>query len=347
MTVEVQERSSVLDLYLASGSVVGQEKARKQMAVLLHRQAQVAEGLLPYSNGAVIGGRSGTGKTMMARLMCRHSGLPFAETNATRYTEAGYAGLDLNKMFLPLLEATASMKDALTGEPPPTVPSVLHRPDIQQIVEAAQVGVVLLDEFDKWMLRVNHVTGKKDNAIQADLLKMIEGSCEYISDNEDEVGILFDTSRVLILCAGAFVNLQGIVARRLDKQMDDVTIWDQITQEDFVKYGVLPELAGRLSTHIFLKPLQVHHLQEILLAPGGLADEYRQRFEAVGCQWAVPPEGFQQIAATAIQRETGARAVEHICWQVFAEALFEASVSERAVKVIYLPMKAKAWLEAV
>src|SRR5205085_663163 len=93
-------------------AVVGQEKARRQMAVLLDRQWQVADGFLQEAHGAIVGGRSGVGKTMLARLMCSESGLPFADVNATRYTEAGYAGLDLQQMFLPLLESAARLYDA-------------------------------------------------------------------------------------------------------------------------------------------------------------------------------------------------------------------------------------------
>lgn len=336
-------RPSVLDLYLGTAAVKGQEIARKQMATLLARQGEVAEGLHEAAPGALIAGRSGSGKTMLARMMCRMSGLPFSETNATRYTEAGYAGLDLNKMFLPLMESAAQIIDAEKApEDREQVPNVLARSDIREVVALAQKGVVLLDEFDKWMLRINHVTGEKDMAIQADLLKMIEGCEEYVSDNEDEVGVLFDTTRVLILCAGAFVRLPRLVAKRIEKEESDVTLWDQITQEDFVAYGVLPELAGRLATHIFLRPLRMEHLVDILMAEDGLASEYQRRFEAVGCEWDVGREGLQKIAELALRRETGARAVDHIMFKVFGEALFEASVAEHPSRVHFDPTLAKA-----
>lgn len=336
-------RSPVLELFLATSAVKGQEIARKQMATLLARQREVANGKYESSPGALIAGRSGSGKTMLARMMCRVSGLPFSETNATRYTEAGYAGLDLNKMFLPLMESAAQIIDASKApEDREQVPSVLNRSDIREVVALAETGVVLLDEFDKWMLRINHVTGEKDMAIQADLLKMIEGCEEYVSDTEDEVGVLFNTSRVLILCAGAFVRLPRIVARRIEKEESDVTLWDQITQEDFVAYGVLPELAGRLATHIFLRPLRMEHLVDILESEGGLAVEYRRRFETLGCKWDVSRPGLQKIADLALRRETGARAVDHIMWKVFGEALFDASVADRPTTVHFDPTMPKA-----
>lgn len=351
-------RSRTLDLFLGTGHIIGQEKARKQMAVLFERQWQVVEGKFPKSGAALIGGRSGTGKTALARSMCELSGLPFAEVSATRFIETGYAGLYLQEMFIPLLESAAAMYDDRQEEPRGAVllgaadpgDTPLFKRDakeLREITELAQTGVVLLDEFDKWMLRINHVTGQRDTAIQADLLKMIEGSVEYVSDNEDLVGIPFDTSRVLILCAGAFVTLQASVAKRLEKRQDDDVIWDLITQEDFVRYGLLPELAGRLSTHIFLRPLKTDHLETILRGENGVLDEYQQRFEAVGCRWSVSREGIRSIAEQAMLRETGARAVDHLMHRIFGEALYEAAVAEVPVEVQYHTMWPKARVVAL
>src|SRR5437773_7793927 len=263
--VEVATRSKALDLYLASGAVVGQDRARKEMAALLERQWMVSEGRFDKSSAALLAGRSGTGKTMSARLMCSHLDLPYAEADATRYTESGYKGLDLQHMFLPLLEATARMKDASVearhsalGTPPKRPPSVIMRDDIQELIEVAQTGVILLDEFDKWMLRINHVTGEKDKAIQAELLKVIEGSVEYVSDSDEEVGIQFDSSRVLIICAGAFVGVCQQIARRLgmgevehQAYLQQENFRQQVVPEAFEGYVLLPELAARLSRHIF------------------------------------------------------------------------------------------------
>lgn len=342
-TVEApQKRAASLDLYLGTQSVIGQERARKQLAVLLERQISVKHGRFPRSNGAVIAGWTGTGKTYLTRMMCQLSGLAFAEANATQYTESGYAGEDLSQMFLPLLEAAARMYDAnrpTPKRPTKTMASVLKRPasQLKEIVKIAETGVVLLDEFDKWMHRINHVTGRLDTAVQAELLKMVEGSVVYISDNEDEIGVPFDTTRVLILCAGAFVGLARQVAKRLNLSADDwdknETLWENIEPDDFVKYGVIPELAGRLSTHVFLRPLKPEHMVEIMAAPGGLVEEYRARFEAHGVEWRVPPEALTSLASRALQRDIGARGIEHCMWQCFGEALFQAATSEGASAV--------------
>lgn len=322
---------STLDLYLSTERVIGQHKARRQLAVLLRRQLEVAQGRWEKGESAIISGFTGTGKSMMARIMCEACRLPFADVNATQYTETGYAGDDLSQMFLPLIESAAEMEDKRLRLASPNVSSVLKRQDIEEIAEKASTGVILMDEFDKWMQRINHHTGRLDTAIQAELLKMIEGSMVYVSDNEDEAGIPFDTSKVLILCAGAFVGLAEQVRRRLEKPKEatiDEAFWQLIEQSDFIRFGVIPELAGRLSKMIFLRPLLKDHLAEIISQPNGPIDELKQRFETLNCEWQVPPEVVSHMADIALHREVGARGIDSVLWAMFSDALFQASVSE-------------------
>jgi ATP-dependent Clp protease ATP-binding subunit ClpX len=272
--------SKALDLYLATESVVGQERLRKQMAVILDGQWRVAEGVdKGQPSGVILGGFSGTGKTMTARMMCQHLGLPYAETDATRYAEVGYKGLQLPQMFIPLLREAARMIDEEKGDEapdgdqlvPPWAPKekkdprgdVFQRDDIDEVVKRAQSGVIVLDEFDKWMQRVNHFSGQKDTAIQSEFLKMIEGSNEWVSATDDlEVGATFSTHKVLIICAGAFISLYPIVRARLHDDSEpkaqsmDENFWNSIIPEDFERFGLLPELAGRLARNIFTRPLQ-------------------------------------------------------------------------------------------
>jgi ATP-dependent Clp protease ATP-binding subunit ClpX len=352
----VATRSKALELYLSTEAVVGQEKARKLMASLLDRQWAVHQGLLERSSPGLLSGRSGTGKTMTANIMCEHLGLAYAETDATRYSEAGYKGLDLQQMFIPLLEAAARIKDGdmeerkqRLGQPTAKHSSVFKRADLDEVVEIAQTGVILLDEFDKWMLRKNHVTGEMDKTIQSDLLKMIEGSIEYVSESDEEIGVQFDTSRVLIICAGAFVGLFQQVARRLHEDadqkraaMNSEAFAEQIIPEDFERFGLLPELTGRLSRHIFTRPLNVNDLRTIMRREGGLIEEYRSRFESYDCQWAVSEAGEIKLAAIAADHETGARALEYVLARKFDLALYEAAVAENSVKVVFEPSMAKA-----
>lgn len=323
--------------------------------MLLNRQWQVHQGKLAHSHGAIVAGTSGSGKSHTVRIMCQHLGLPFAEIDATRYTEAGYKGLDLRQIFLPLLQAAARMIDteregaAFRLDHGHREGSVLKRADIREVVRRAETGVILLDEFDKWMLRVNHVTGQKDRALQSELLKIIEGSHEYVSSSDEEVGVLFDTSRVLILCAGSFVELFRQVRKRLHGDADENLMlsdafWNQIVPEDFERFGLLPELAGRLATHIFVRPLEKDHLTEIIKRPESALHEWRQQFKEVGCRWAVNEAGVLGLAARAIERQIGARAVAFVMWRYFSDALYEASIAERAVEVTFEPSMEKAVL---
>lgn len=355
----VATRNRTLDLYLSTEAVVGQERARRQLAVLLNRQWQVHEGRLPKAHGAILSGYSGSGKTYTARLMCQHLELPFAETDATRYTESGYKGLDLSQMFIPLLESAATMIDAERAGAPYRLnadhreTSVLKRSDIKQVVERAQTGVILLDEFDKWMLRINHVTGEKDKAIQSELLTMIEGTLAYVTDVDEEVGVPFDTAKVLIICAGAFVGLYKQVRKRMGGDADDNSImlsenfWNQIVPEDFEKFGLLPELAGRLSRHIFTRPLQREHLTAIIKRPESALQEYRQQFEDCGCKWSVGEAGLLELASKAIDRLIGARAVDFVMNKYFTEALYDASIAEGECEVVFEPSMERAVVRAI
>jgi ATP-dependent Clp protease ATP-binding subunit ClpX len=342
----------VSDLYFSTERVVGQEKARKQLALLLHRQLDVARGRWSKGDSAIITGFTGTGKSYLARMMCEYCGLPFADCNATQFTESGYAGDDLSQMFLPLLEDAARRYDA-ANELTDSEPKVLKRPDLDRIIEYASTGVVLLDEFDKWMHRMNHHNGRLDTAIQGELLKMVEGSNVYVSDNEDEIGTSFDTSKVLILCAGAFVGLAQKALKRMDRHEENTQLAYMqmaerglIEQRDFVNYGVIPELAGRLSKMVFLRPLSKEHLATIIRLPGGPIEELKARFQEADCEWQVPEEVVTHLADQALQRQVGARGIDSVLWQTFSDALFQASVSEHSNAVRLAVNEPKAQLVA-
>jgi ATP-dependent protease Clp ATPase subunit len=370
--------SKALDLYLATEKVIGQERVRKQMAVILDGQWRVAQGLdHSHPGGVLLGGFSGTGKTMTARAMCAHLGVPYAETDATRYAEVGYKGLQLPQMFIPLLREAARMIDEEQSPPsgviememvaddgftPAWAPKppkpekeksdtndIFKRDDLDEVVKRAQKGVIVLDEFDKWMQRVNHFSGQSDTAIQSEFLKMIEGSHEWVTATDDEMGTAFDTSDVLIICAGAFVSLYRQVRARLHEDSDpkhqqmDENFWNAIVPEDFERFGLLPELAGRLSRHIFTRPLQAHHMKTILTQPGGVLGYYRARYEGCGARWEVSDAGVNWLVSEAMHHRTGARALDFVTHRMLGgEEMFQASASEVPVAVRLEP----SWLRA-
>jgi ATP-dependent Clp protease ATP-binding subunit ClpX len=370
--VGVATASKALDLFLATERVVGQERLRKELAVILDGQWRVAQGLDEKGPGGVLlGGRSGTGKTMTARMMCEHLGLPYAETDATRYAEVTYKGLQLPQMFIPLLHEAARLKDAETAAqdgpnnplssitpawaPKPekgTADALFKREDIEEIVERAQVGVIVLDEFDKWMDRVNHTTGQRDEAMQGEFLKMVEGSHEFVTATDDEVGVPFDTHKMLIICTGAFTGLYRIVRARLHEdadpkaQMMDENFWNAIVPEDFERWGLKPELAGRLSRHLFTRPLKEEHMRKILTQPGGVLEYYRKRYEGYGVRWEIESAGVTHLIGEASRHQTGARALEFVASKMLGgEPLFEASVADMPMAVRLQPNWPKAKVE--
>jgi len=356
--------SRARELYDATEAVVGQEKVRKQMAAILDGQWRVAQGLDPSQpSGVLLGGFSGTGKTMTARMMCKHLGLPYAETDATRYAEVGYKGLQLPQMFIPLLREAARMIDEEKPEPEPDqlAPSwapkaekdpqndVFKRDDIDDVVKRAESGVIVLDEFDKWMSRVNHFSGQKDTAIQSEFLKMVEGSDEWVTATDDEIGVPFKTHRVLIICAGAFIALYQQVRARLHQDADpkaqsmDENFWNAIEPGDLERFGLLPELAGRLSRHLFTRPLQQPHMKAILTGSGGILDYYRRRYEATGAEWQISDAGINWLVSEAMHHRTGARALDFVAHRMLGgEELFQAATSEVPVAVRLEP----TWLRA-
>jgi ATP-dependent Clp protease ATP-binding subunit ClpX len=349
--------------------VIGQPRARKQLAAILDGHWRIAQGVDTWQPGGVLlGGPTGTGKSMTARLMCERLGLPFAETDATRYAEVTYKGLQLPQMFIPLIREAGRMIDARKAEladgeqslTPEWAPksdkdgedSIFKRDDIDEVVALAQTGVVLLDEFDKWMGRVNHVTGQQETQIQSELLKMLEGSHEFVTATDDEVGTPFDTHHVLIICAGAFVRLYNIVRGRLHEdadprqQMMDDHFWESIAPEDFEKFGLLPELAGRLSRHIFTRPLREEHMRQILTQPGGILEYYRRRYEACGVKWGLDDASVTHMISVAMQYRTGARALSFVAHRMLgSDALYDALTADTQM-VVRLPVNAtKARLE--
>jgi len=334
-------------MFASTDKTVGQDDARMRLAVLLRRQTMVAAGELSQSSGALIAGQTGTGKTSTVRAMASHCGLPFAEVNATQYTDKGYVGMDMSQMFLPLIaSAITRKKDVLTATYGSGWESALRDANPASIlqvdsrildpaIEEAETGVVLLDEVDKWMQAGSDPIGRNvGRKLQAELLKMIEGGEVYVTDSEDEIGMAFDTTRVLIICAGAFIGLHKHVSKRLGKSIGlNVDLSEMIQPEDFISFGFLPELAGRLTTHIVFKPLTAVGMVEILRQEDGVVSEYVQRFAQEGVELVITEEGLLTVAHNALSRQVGARGLAQALDRTFGKALYEAAVKGRG-KVI-------------
>lgn len=335
-------------LLRAVDHVRGQQVAKQRLAWTLRRQQQVAEGKLPTAPaGAIATGPTGVGKTYLTRAMCESCGLPFAEVKATQYTERGYVGPDLEQMFLHLFQAAA---DQLDGERPPGAyrqdvdADLFHRGDLEDVLERASTGVVMLDEFDKWMgqtTKDDHGRNK-GRSLQYELLTILEGATVWVSDSEEELGERFDTTRVLIIAAGAFYgppSLASILRRRLrEEEIGDTRRsqpqWELLEPVDFQEFGVVPELSGRLTVHLPFKDLQPAEFVAILQEEGGLVEEYIGRAKAEGIDLLFAPGALLAVGQLAAQRDTGARGLRHVLEGLLARPLVEASLAEETQLLI-------------
>lgn len=344
--------SSTLDsltarLWESTAAVVGQDEARIALANSLQRQQMIASGESLPGAGILVAGQTGTGKTYMTSMMCRECGLPYAETNATRYTESGYHGLDLPQMYLPLVYAAAEQLDlelryeairsGESFEDRSEKASPLDRPSEQkkQLAEMVGTGVILLDEFDKWFTEKDPMGRDKGKSLQAELLRLLEGDVIWVNDSDGELGIQIDTSRILVIACGAFVGLEKSSALRINHDnpgsVNRATAWQGIEPEDFIKFGMMPELAGRLTTHIMLKPLTEKSLEAIV--PSFL-EEYKKRFKDEGVDLIVSDRCRIEIARAAVGLRIGARSLRFILERVFRTALFEAGMGKRGKIVL-------------
>jgi ATP-dependent Clp protease ATP-binding subunit ClpX len=199
-----------------------------------------------------------------------------------------------------------------------------------EIAELAACGVILLDEFDKWIGTKDPMGRNIGERLQSDLLKLIEGEVVWVNDNDSELGVPLDTSRILIIACGAFVGLEKIVGTRMSGETSadsrtttQITAWANIEPADFIKFGMMPQLAGRMSTYVMMKPLNEANLLGIVDVT---MDEYRARFDALDVHLAVMPSAKAEIARAALKLRVGARSIRFVLERVFAEALFEAGM---------------------
>lgn len=268
-------------------------------------------------------GPTGSGKTLLAKSLTRILDVPFAISDATALTEAGYAGKDVESVLLGLLQA-ANMN-----------------------VLKAQQGIVYLDEVDK-LRRSAHVGAKdlREGAQQA-LLKMIEGTICHVSPNggpkhPDQQLIDLDTTNILFVCGGAFVGLEEIIARRLDRGCLgfghgereqpglDGDLLRHVQPCDLEAYGMIPEFLGRLPVIATLDDLGVDDLARILEEPhDALLKQYRKLARYRGVDLEFTGAAVETIATLAIERGTGARGLRAVVERVVEDMLFEITEADR------------------